>query len=319
MTTSHKDFSARNGPTLVIGAAGLDVIAQLDSDLKPGISNPARVRTSFGGVARNVAENLARLGQEVTLITVAGEDSTGTEMLAYTQAAGVDVSAVIHTGKLPTGFYMGALNKKGQLETAVDDMRIISLLTPSAIEKRADLFEAATVLFLDMNLPEDTLETAINLAQEVGLPICADPTSVALAIKLIPYLPQLALITPNSREAGILTGSEFTPSDRQAGLAAARHLVSLGAGITLITLAEFGACYATSETNGQIPAIRTKIIDPTGAGDALAAAVIFALLNEIQLDDAVQLGVSAASLTLRCQGTVLPELSLQKLYDALVI
>jgi pseudouridine kinase len=319
MTTSHKDFSARNGPALIIGAGGLDVIAQLDSDLEPGVSNPAKIRASFGGVARNVAENLARLGQEVTLITVAGEDPTGEEMLVYTKAAGVDISAVIRTGKLPTGFYMGLLNKKGQLETAVDDMRIISLLTPGALEKRAELFEAATVLFLDMNLPEDTLEAAINLAQEVGLPICADPTSATLAIKLIPYLPQLALITPNSREAGILTGSEFAPSDRQASLAAARHLVSLGVGITLISMSKFGACYATSETNGQIPAIRTKIIDPTGGGDALAAAVIFALLNEIPLDDAIQLGVSAASLTLRYPGTVLPDLSLQKLYDTLVI
>jgi pseudouridine kinase len=319
MATNHQDFSARNGPVLIIGSSGLDVIAQLDANLKLGVSNPARVRASFGGAARNIAENLARLGQEVTLITVAGDDPTGKEMVAYTRSAGVDVSAVIHTDKLPTGFYMGLLNKKGQLETAVDDMRIISLLTPHAIEKRAELFEVATVLFLDMNLPEDTLETAINLAQEVGLPICADPTSATLAIKLIPYLPQLALITPNSLEAGILTGSEFDPSDRLASMAAARHLASLGVGITLISLSKFGACYATSETSGQIPAIRTKIVDPTGGGDALAAAVIFALLNEIPLDEAIQLGVSAASLTLRYPGTVLPDLSLQKLYDTLVI
>jgi pseudouridine kinase len=89
--------------------------------------------------------------------------------------------------------------------------------------------------------------------------------------------------------------------------------------IALITMAEFGVCYATSETNGHFPAIRTNIVDPTGAGDALTAAVIFALLNEIELDDAIRLGVSAASLTLRYPGTVDPNLSLEKLYDQLLI
>ncbi len=84
-------------------------------------------------------------------------------------------------------------------------------------------------------------------------------------------------------------------------------------------MAEFGVCYATSETTGHIPAIRTQVADPTGAGDALTAAVIFALLNDIEIDDAARLGVSAASLTLRHPGTVLSELTLEKLYDELAL
>jgi pseudouridine kinase len=99
----------------------------------------------------------------------------------------------------------------------------------------------------------------------------------------------------------------------------AKYLVSKGVSIAIITLSEFGVCYATSDTSGFIPAIFTEIIDPTGAGDALTAAVIFAILNNIPLDDAVRLGVSAASITLRHNGAVAPDLSLEKLYDALVI
>jgi pseudouridine kinase len=84
-------------------------------------------------------------------------------------------------------------------------------------------------------------------------------------------------------------------------------------------MGEIGLCYATSETNGYIPAVRTEVVDPTGAGDALSAAIIFALLNDIPIDDAVRLGVSAASLTLRYRGAVVPNLTLEKLYDQLVI
>jgi pseudouridine kinase len=83
-------------------------------------------------------------------------------------------------------------------------------------------------------------------------------------------------------------------------------------------MAEFGVSYATSETSGHIPAVRTQIIDPTGGGDALSATVIYALLNGIPLDEAIRLGVSAASLTLRHRGAVLPDLSLELLYEHLL-
>jgi pseudouridine kinase len=89
--------------------------------------------------------------------------------------------------------------------------------------------------------------------------------------------------------------------------------------LAIITMAEQGLCYATSEVSGHIPALRTGVFDPTGAGDALSATVIFALLNGIQIDEAMQLGVSAASLTLRYRGAVVPDLTLEKLYDRLVV
>ena len=100
-------------------------------------------------------------------------------------------------------------------------------------------------------------------------------------------------------------------------LEAAKCLVGQGVGVVIITLAEFGVCYATSETSGHVPAIKTAIVDPTGAGDALTATMVFSLLNGIPIDDAVRLGVTAASLTLRHRGAVVPDLSLEKLYHSL--
>jgi pseudouridine kinase len=304
---------------LVIGASGLDVVGRLQGDLQMATSNPARIRTSFGGVARNVAENLARLGQPVSLLSVIGKDRIGDDILAYTRQAGVDVSAVFTTDKYPTGFYMGVLDKKGSRQFAFDDMRILAELTESYLAYNEDLFEKAGLVFLDANLPETALATAFKLAHKYKLPVCADPTSQSLASRLKPYLRQLKLISPNCIEAGILTGQHFDVADRNAALDAARALISQGVDMVFVTQSEFGVCYATSETNGHIPAIRTKVVDPTGAGDALTAAVIYALMNDIEIDDAVRLGVSAASLALRHSGTVFPDLSLEKLYDELAV
>lgn len=295
------------------------MIGRLETDLRTGTSNPARIRRSYGGVARNVAENLARLGQPVSLVTVVGMDPEGDDLLTYTQQAGVDVSAVLRTEEYPTGFYMGVLNNRGRLEFAVDDMRLMSELTPEYLQEHEALFKTASMLFVDANLSEKTLHKTFSLARKARVRVCADPTSSTLAERLRDHLSKLYLITPNSTEAGILTGLSFESSERKTTIEAARFLVNQGVQIALVTLAEFGVCYATSETTGHISAIRTKIIDPTGTGDAQTAAIIFALLNDIPLDDAIRLGVSAASLTLRYPGTVYPDLSLEKLYDQLLI
>ncbi len=309
--------SAEGQPVLVIGAAGVDVVTRLQTDAQLDTSNPARIRTSSGGAARNVAENLARLGQPVNLLAVIGKDYHGDEVLTSTRQAGVDVTHIHRVSSYPTGFYMAVLNEKGRLQYAFDDMRILAELTPSYLTYHQDLFEAASLVFLDANLPEATLETVFELSARYTLPVCADPTSRALAPRLTPYLNRLRLIVPSVAEAGILTGNTFDAADTASVLAGVRALVNCGVDIALITMSEFGLCYATSETSGHIPALHTTITDPTGAGDALTAAVIYALLNEIEIDDAARLGAAAAALALRHPGTVYPELSLEKLYDEL--
>lgn len=310
-------FPSPHAPVLVIGAAGLDIIGRLQGDLRTGTSNPAQIHSSYGGVARNVAENLARLGQPVRLLTVVGSDSSGDRLLQEVEAAGVDVAAVRRSDEYATGTYLAVVNLAGELQTALDDMNITSLISPEYLRAHQDAFEDAAAVFVDGNLPKETIRTVLSLARKAKIPVCADPTSTSLAPKFKPYLHRLAMITPNSEEAAVLTEHPVTASRRREALVTAKELVGAGVGIVIIALAEFGACYATSQTGGHVPAIKTAIADPTGAGDAMTATVLFALMNEIPLDDAVRLGVCAASLTLRHRGAVLQDLSLEMLYDEL--
>ncbi len=308
-----------DGPVLVIGAAGVDIVGRLRGELRSKTSTPAVIRSSYGGVARNVAENLVRLGQPVNLISVVGEDDEGDRLLQGLVAAGVNPERVLRTSQYVTNSYLAIIDSQGELQFALDDMRAINCLTPQFIREQAALFKEASILFVDANLPKDTLRTVMSLARRAHLPICADPTSVSLAVRLRPYLSRFFLMIPNNAEAAVLSERTSPVGGRRQALEVAKYLISQGVDIVIITMAEQGLCYATSESSGYIPAIKTSILDPTGAGDALTATVIFALLNDIPLDDAVRLGVSAASLTLRFRGAVVPDLSLEKLYDQLVI
>jgi pseudouridine kinase len=304
-------------PVLVIGAAGMDMVGRVKSDLIPHTSNPAQIHLSFGGAARNVAENLLHLGISVTLLTVVGDDASGDQLIESIAGVGANVEAVLRSNQYPTGTYLAVVNKDGKLVFGLDDMRMLAELSPKYMHDHEDLFEQASLLFIDANLSKESLRTVMAIARRVGLPVCADPISESLAVKLSPYLSRLRLVVPNSGEASILCNRESNPTTRREAMEAAKCLVSQGVEIAIVTMAELGVCYATSETSGYVPPVRANIVDPTGAGDALTAAVLFGLLNQMPIDDAVRLGVAAESLTMTYRGAVIPDLSLEKLYDQL--
>ncbi len=306
-------------PVLVIGASGLDVIGTLKGAPQTGRSNPAKTCFSFGGVGRNIAENLGRLGQPVQLITAVGKDRAGEQLLSYTASCGVDVRACLQSGNYTTGSYLVVLNAEGGRFLTLEDMTILSELTPAYLRQNKALIANAALIFMDANLPLNALKSLVQMTTKARIPLCADTTSPLLAERLIPHLDKLFMVSANSAEASILCQDEPAVTDQSSALQAARRLVNRGVKLAVITLGATGVVYATSETNGHVPAIRTNVIDPTGAGDALIATVIFGLMNDIPIDESVRLGVTAASLILRHRGTVLPGLSLEKLYDELVV
>ena len=303
---------------LIVGAASIDTKGRADGAIQVGTSTQGAIRVSVGGVGRNIAENLARLGEPVILLSAVGDDGSGRRILQQATECGMDVSHVIVDSGHRTAAYLAVLDETGNLAMSIDDMGINrELITPNFVYRRRILFRDARMVVLDANLPPATLETIFNLARRYDVPVCADPTTATLAPRLCAHLPALMLVAPNAAEAEALCGIQVT--DRVSGLEAAQKLVSLGVQIAIVTLGATGLVYATSQESGHVPAIETEVVDLTGAGDALTAAIIFGLLNDLPIVEAVRVGTSAAALTLQCRETVCPTLSLDRLYDQLVI
>lgn len=300
---------------IVIGATAVDVKGRAAQPLASGSSVPGRIRVSEGGVARNVAENLGRLGVATALLSAVGDDADGRRLLERTASGGVATEYVVVSPSHHTGAYMVVMDPQGQVIYSLDDMGVIEALTPTYIRQHRDLIRQAAWIALDANVPLRTMEAIFQLAKKGDVRICADPTSVSLASRLVPYMDRLAMVTPNVPEAEALTGRSIR--SRDDALHAAMDLVRMGVGVAVVTLAEKGACYATAGESGHIPALQREVVDLTGAGDALTAAVLFGLLNDLPVGEAVRLGISAAALTLQCEDTVYPELSLERLYDEL--
>jgi pseudouridine kinase len=302
---------------LTIGAASLDTKGRAGQPIQVGTSTPGAIRISVGGVGRNIAENLARLGERVVLLSAVGDDDAGRRLLQQARECGIDVSHVLIDADHRTAAYLAVLDETGNLEVSVDDMSINrELITPSFVYRRRALFRDARMIVLDANLSPEALRTIFDLARRYGVPVCADPTTASMAPRLCPHLPALTLVTPNAAEAEALCEVQVT--DRESALAAAQKLVSMGVQIAIVTLGATGLVYATWQESGHVPAMEVEIVDFTGAGDALTAASVFGLLNDFPIDEAVRLGTSAAALTLQSRETVCPELSLERLYEKLV-
>jgi len=286
---------------VVVGGANTDIVGASSAALRGNDSNPGHIRVSAGGVGRNVAENLARLGADVSLLTAFGGDEAGRALMAACRDAGIDVSASIVAGELPGAHYLAILDERCDMALAVNDMRVLDLVTPVALAEpvRAALLAAADLIVVDTNLPAASLEW---LAATVTAPIVLEPVSEAKAGRAGGILPRVAALTPNAAEAAVLLGHEVAGLD--AALAAARELVTLGAGAAFVTCGVDGTAWADASACGTIPAPRVAVANASGAGDAFCAGVAWATLVGGGAGDAARIGTALASIALRDEDTV---------------
>ena len=302
---------------VVVGAACLDVKGRPLGDIVAGTSNPGVVQISIGGCARNVAENLARLGTPTALLSVVCQDDFGRTIIRQTERAGVNTDHMLVSCEQRSAAYMALLSAERALLVAVDDTTAASALTPEYIEDHANLLAHARMVVIDANVPLTSAELLLSICGAARVPVVLEPVAYAPALRYRRLAGSFYLMTPNGVEAQALTG--LPVADAAQGALAAKQLVAAGVEIAIITLGHGGVVYATPEASGFVPSIEVEMIDPTGAGDALTAAVVYALLNDIPVDEAVRLGVSAAALTIGSADTVRQDLSLESLYAQLVI
>lgn len=304
---------------LVIGATLLDTKGMPIAGLAPGTSNPAEIRSSRGGTARNVAENLARLGADVVLLSAVGDDPTGRQLMIQTAEAGVNLDYMLMLPDQATGSYIALLEPDGLLSVALDDVRVMESITPDYLNRHRALFRDAAMVMFDGSLTEASMKTAVRLAKEHKVPLVADPASARLAYKLRPYLADLNLVVPNQVEEAELCAVDFPGYDPTASLTLARRLLSAGVDTVVVSLSDFGLDYATADEMGYIPPSHARFVDSTGTGDAVTAAIMFGMLNGLSIVESIRLGAAAAALTLQTSETVVTDLSLDMLYDHLIV
>lgn len=290
---------------LVIGGANTDVVGVPDAPLVARDSNPGHVAVTAGGVGRNIAENLARLGVPVTLVTAFGEDANGRARRDECERAGIDVSRTIPAPGLPGPVYLAVLDADGDMAAAISDTRALDMVGPEQVVSALGGIPAPGALVLDANLGPATLRVARELLPDV--PLFLECVSAAKASRLAGLVSGATAVHANVREAEVLVGLELEPTLAGAALGA-QHLVGLGAVAAYVTAGAEGTAYASTEARGAIPAPRRAVVNATGAGDAFMAGIVAATLDGRDTSAAAAFATACAALTLASEHTVAPGL-----------
>lgn len=289
------------GPVICIGGSAIDRKYRALQPVMQGTSNPVHGKRSFGGVARNVAENLARLGVDAALITCVGRDEAGHALTCHLRDAGVDVDGVIAIEDERTAEYCAVLEPDGSLAVAFADMAVFDRLTPDRLERFVPRLGSAAWLLADCNLPAETLRYLLETAGKWNCRLAVDAVSVAKSARLPDDHSGIDLLFLNRDEASaILRGKADSPDD------AVGALRSRGAERVVLTLGPEGCLVAGPDGMRRVPAAMAEIVDVTGAGDAMVAATLAGLAGGASWNEAVDAGTRAAAATASSQESVIP-------------
>ncbi|MGF7005757.1 carbohydrate kinase family protein [Aminobacter sp. BE322] len=287
---------------LAVGGAHVDRRGRMTAPFVPGASIPGAMREDVGGGAFNALRGAVQRGASGTMMSMRGGDAAGDAVAAAIAASGIeDLSAIFLDRATPS--YTALLDRDGDVVAALADMELYELAFAKQLRraKAREAVEGADAVLCDANLPEAALS---KLAEIAGKPLFAIAISPAKAVRLGPILDRLSCLYMNRREAAVLAGiaTDATPEEFIRGLRAAgleRGVVTAG-----------GSAVFAFDGDGLVaiaPPAPRRIVDVTGAGDALAGATTVALMRGLRLDAALREGIAAAVLAIESPSAV-PEL-----------
>lgn len=282
----------------VVGAVNMDVCGRPYQKLILRDSNPGAVRYTPGGVGRNIAHDLRLLDVPVRFVTVFGDDPYGAALRESCEMLGMDLADAATMPGMRTSTYLYITDEHGEMQLALSDTDISACITPEFLTQRLAMLNAASAVVVDGNL---TRETLCWIAEHVAVPIFADPVSVTKAERLRPILGQLHTFKPNLTEGQHLTG-ETAPArivDALLRQGVQRVFLSLGAD---------GILAGAGKERVMLPCLPTRMVNTTGGGDAVMAALLWAYLRGMTLKEATSAALKAGRLAVEYDGTNNPAL-----------
>ena len=297
---------------VVVGGVNMDVSGTAFERMRKHDSNPGRVTLSPGGVGRNIAENMCRLGWTVKMITAMGEDAYAAAIRQHGEAYGLDFSDSLVLPEARTSTYLCLNDPDGEIYAAVSDMDIYEQLTPDFLRTKLDVLAGAALVVTDANLTEEAL---VWLADNCPVPMIADPVSAAKAGKLKGCLHRLAAIKPNRDEARVLTGVKI---EGMLGLdRAAQTLLDAGVKNVFVTLNKEGVYYNNGEASGICLTAPAKVVNTTGCGDAFTAAAAIGCATGMDIHEIARMGQAAAAICAESASAVSPAMSQDALEEVM--
>ena len=280
----------------IIGGINIDIEGRPFESLKREDSNPGKISLSYGGVGRNITENVARMGGSAAMLSVIGDDHMGAGARAHLAELGVDVSGIEMKKNQTSAIYLSILNDKSDMELAISDMDVVKYIFPEFLERNMSLLSSSKAIALDGNLERETIEFAAKKFRNI--PLFFDPVSTAKAVRAKDVIGSFTCVKPNIMEAEVLSGIKITCEE------------------DLKTAGQWfidGVYYKDKDEEGFIRPGQVKVVSATGAGDSFSAAILMGMVLEMSARDIARYGMAAAQITMESSHAVNENMSKEEI------
>ncbi len=300
-----KGYVLRTGSyAAVVGGVNVDIGGKSFGPLVAADSNPGTVHMSLGGVGRNIAHNMSLMGLDVRMLTAYGDDAHGQRVAASCAQLGIDLGHALRLQDASTSTYLYLTDEKGEMALAVSDMEVCKRITPDYLAENLQILQNAQVVVVDTNIPAESL---LYLAENCTAPLFCDPVSTKKAEKLRPILHKVHTLKPNRLEAELLSGVPIRGDGDVEK--AADALLKKGVHRLFISLGEKGVYAAMGSTRIHLPNLPGQRVNTTGCGDAFMAALTWAYLQGMDMEQTALAGLAAGSIAMESAQTINPVMS----------
>jgi ribokinase len=255
--------------------------------------------TTHGGKGSNMAACISRLGADSAFMGKIGKDGFGNGFISLMKSEGVNRDGILFSDKFPTAVGWIIFSSRGT-NAIIIDLGANGDFSPKDIAQNKQIITNSDVILSPLEIPIETAVAAAEIAYDKGIKTILNP---APAIDLRNYdLGSIFVLTPNETEGRICLGLE--PDDSVNDDELASTLLELGVENVVLTLGSQGVIWASKKGIKKIPALKVKVVDSVGAGDAFNAGLAVGLSENRPMLEAISMGITTASLSTRKRETI---------------
>ena len=292
---------------VVIGAVFVDIKGYPESNFIPSGRNAGRVEHVHGGVARNVAEDIANCELRPTFVGLVDRSGAGEDVIRKLNDHKVNTSYIRHT-RDGMGTWLAVFDNDGDVFASISKRPDLMPIADILDEKGDEIFSQADSIVFEICMDKDIVKRVFKLAKKYNKQVFAVVANMGIALQRRDFLQSTDCFVCNIQEAGMLFSDDY--SDKTADEMVeilSKKVIAAQIPSMIITMGGNGAVYADKfGLKGYCPARRVEVKDTTGAGDAFCSGVAIGLTYGKTLEEACEIGSHLAASVIVSSENVCP-------------
>lgn len=291
----------------VIGDVFIDIKGFSTSTYIPYGRNLGTIEQIHGGVARNVAEDIANVELEPVFVGTVDDDAMGEAVIQKLNRHKVD-TRYMKKVKNGMGTWLAVFDHNGDVVASVSKRPEHEAMVQILEESGDEIFANADSIAIEIDMDQEVTKKTFALAEKYNKKVYALVSNMSVAIERRDLIRKTECFVCNQQEAGILFSEnydEITPEELYQILP--ERIRSAKISKMVVTMGDKGAVYATLDgENGICPALKVDVVDTTGAGDAFFSGVCLGLTYGKTLQEACVIGTRLASTVICTSENICP-------------